>query len=89
MNVLSWWDCLVLTGSCPNLMMSRNEAVEHKISQAVASRSQPALKSHRSLCFSLSSDGARQYKGLVSQDNLVTQVSESLGRSVIGHYRRN
>lgn len=90
MNVLSWWDYLVLTGSCPNLMMSRSEAVEQKISQEAASRSQSALKTHRSLCFSLSSDGARQYKGLVCQDNLLAQVSDGLGlgKSVISHYHR-
>ncbi|XP_062973193.1 uncharacterized protein LOC134392640 [Elgaria multicarinata webbii] len=65
------------TGSCPNLMMNKNEALEQKSSREASSRSQSMTKAHRALCLSLSSESARQYHGLVSPENLDAQMKQA------------
>ncbi|XP_019407853.1 PREDICTED: uncharacterized protein LOC109321563 [Crocodylus porosus] len=55
------------TGSCPNLMMNRNEALEQR-PRNVASVPQLPVRTPRTLCLSLSSDGDGQYDSLASRD---------------------
>nr|XP_060624713.1 uncharacterized protein LOC132771094 [Anolis sagrei ordinatus] len=64
------------TGSCPDLIMSRNEALEQKSSREASSRIQSPTKTHRVLCLSLSSDGVRQHNSMVSPDNLDAQMKQ-------------
>ncbi|KAL8169967.1 UNVERIFIED_CONTAM: hypothetical protein K2H54_060786 [Gekko kuhli] len=59
--------------------MNRNEVLEQKTGGAASSRSQSTTKTHRALGLSLSSDGARSFNGLVSQENLDAQTKQ--GRS--------
>ncbi|CAM5149664.1 unnamed protein product [Natator depressus] len=54
------------TGSCPNLMMNRNEALNRR-PDSVSPAPQLPTRKHRTLCFSLSSDGDGHSDGLVSQ----------------------
>ncbi|XP_048339302.1 uncharacterized protein LOC125425758 isoform X2 [Sphaerodactylus townsendi] len=65
------------TGSCPNLLMNKNELLEQKTGRAASSRSQSDMKTHRVLCSTLSSDGARQFNGLVSQKSLDAQMKQA------------
>ncbi|XP_061466118.1 uncharacterized protein LOC133376998 [Rhineura floridana] len=66
------------TGSCPDLVMNRNEVLEQKISiREASSRSQSPMKIHQPLCLSISSDGTRQYNGLVSPENLHAQMKQA------------
>ncbi|KAJ7344363.1 hypothetical protein JRQ81_000313 [Phrynocephalus forsythii] len=64
------------TGSCPNLAMSRNDALEQKMSREASSGSQSLKKAHRVLCSSLSSDGVRWYNGAVSPESLDAQMKQ-------------
>ncbi|KAH0620974.1 hypothetical protein JD844_021915 [Phrynosoma platyrhinos] len=57
--------------------MSRNEALDQPISREVPSRVQSAMKTHRVLCLSLSSDGVRQDNSLVSPENLDVQMKQA------------
>ncbi|EMP32849.1 Troponin I, fast skeletal muscle [Chelonia mydas] len=52
--------------SCPNLMMNRNEALNRRPDNVSPAPQLPTRK-HRTLCFSLSSDGDGHSDGLVSQ----------------------
>ncbi|XP_006134987.2 uncharacterized protein LOC102447711 [Pelodiscus sinensis] len=54
------------TGSCPNLMMNKNEALNRQLDNVSPAPQLPTRK-HRTLCFSLSSDGDGHSDGLVSQ----------------------
>ncbi|XP_042298831.1 uncharacterized protein LOC121917160 [Sceloporus undulatus] len=65
------------TGSCPNLQMSRNEALDQPISREAPSRAQSPMKTHQVLCLSLSSDGVRQDNNLVSPENLDAQMKQT------------
>ncbi|XP_053108150.1 uncharacterized protein LOC128326078 [Hemicordylus capensis] len=65
------------TGSCPNLMMKRNETLEPKTGRAASVKPRPAVETHRMLCLSLSSDSARQYNALVSQEKLDDQMKQA------------
>ncbi|XP_033010891.1 uncharacterized protein LOC117049900 [Lacerta agilis] len=66
------------TGSCPDLIMSRNEVPEEKIvHREASSRPRSPTKTHQTLCLSLSSDNARQYSGLASLENLDTQMKQA------------
>ncbi|XP_074852087.1 uncharacterized protein LOC142013988 isoform X2 [Carettochelys insculpta] len=55
-----------VTGSCPNLMMNRNEALNRRPDNVSPTPQLPTRK-HRTLCFSLSSDGDGCSDGSVSQ----------------------
>ncbi|XP_067902964.1 uncharacterized protein [Heterodontus francisci] len=55
------------TGSCPNLVMSRNDRPDHKHITMTSTPKLP-VRSHRPLCLSVSSDGNGRYAALESQD---------------------
>lgn len=79
MKTLSWLDCPVLAGSCPNLMMNTNDTLEPKMGSTTSPWSQSPTKAHRALCLSLSSDGTRQDEDMISHhQNLGDQVSDGL-----------
>ncbi|KAK1159828.1 dual specificity protein phosphatase 10-like isoform X2 [Acipenser oxyrinchus oxyrinchus] len=64
------------TGSCPNLIMSRNEQPEQK-PVIMALTPQLPVRTHRPLCLSVSSDSNGRFRALESQDwknNLKAQV---------------
>ncbi|XP_039594209.1 protein-tyrosine-phosphatase MKP1 [Polypterus senegalus] len=66
------------TGSCPNLIMSRNEQPEQK-PVVKAATPQLSIRSHRPLCLSVSSDSSGRFKALESQDwkdNLKAQMEQ-------------
>lgn len=67
----------VVTGSCPNLMMSRSEHVDARPAP-VALTPQLPPRAHRPLCVSVSSDSSGRFKALETQEwknNLKAQVS--------------
>ncbi|KAF7245576.1 Dual specificity protein phosphatase 3 [Varanus komodoensis] len=76
MIALSLWDVAVLTGSCPDLVMNKNDVLEKKSSREASSTFQARMKTHRALCSSLSSDSPRQYRGLVSPEHLDAQMKQ-------------
>ncbi|RXN01937.1 Dual specificity protein phosphatase 3 [Acipenser ruthenus] len=67
------------TGSCPNLIMSRNEQPEQK-PVIMALTPQLPVRTHRPLCLSVSSDSNGRFRALESQDwknNLKAQMEQA------------
>ncbi|XP_028815162.1 uncharacterized protein LOC114767479 isoform X2 [Denticeps clupeoides] len=67
------------TGSCPNLMMSRNEQPEHRPDPTVLTPQLPP-RAHRPLCLSISSDSNGRFKALETQEwknNLKAQMEQA------------
>ena len=75
---------LCIPGSCPNLIMSRNEHHDPR-PHPVALTPQLPPRAHRPLCLSVSSDSNGRFKALETQEwknNLKAQVALTHAQSV-------
>ncbi|XP_048829389.1 uncharacterized protein LOC125706665 isoform X1 [Brienomyrus brachyistius] len=68
-----------VTGSCPNLIMSRSEQPESRPGARVLTPQMPP-RTHRPLCFSISSDSSGRFKALETpewKNNLKAQMEQA------------